>query len=166
MTHATSSPELTHGEPHPAVRLAEVVCGLLAAITGTLGFWRFLPGGRALRASLEKLSNDFAALMHRLATAPPPVPHIAAPVTPRRARGKRAGDVRPHRAIGARPARRTIVARPARDIPKPAPRPPAARPRVAARPTTSPTGIAMRDRRSQKPHPRTWENRVHIISIS
>ncbi len=83
MNNAPTSPEPTQGEPHPALRLAEAVCALLAAIAGPPWFWRFLPGGRALREGLQRLSRDFAALMHRIATAPP-APQIIAP--PRTAR--------------------------------------------------------------------------------
>ncbi len=127
MNSAITSPELRPGEPHPAVRLAEVVCALIAAIAGPSWFWRFLPGGRAMWEGLQKMSRDFAALMHRLASAPPAMVTAPAPIVTRapRRRSERTGEMRPRRAAGARPARSAAVT-----APQPS-RTPATRPPIA-----------------------------------
>ncbi len=126
-------PELRPGEPHPAVRLAEAVCALIATIAGPSWFWRFLPGGRALWAGLHQLGQDFAALMLRIAAAPAglPAPITIAPITnapigaTRRQRQRvRTGEVRPRRTRQPRPA--SLTRRPAApwhriiDAPRPA----------------------------------------------
>ena len=143
MATATTSPEPTQGEPHPAVRLAEVVCALIAAIVGPSWFWRFLPGGRAFRASMEKLSRDFAALMQRLASLPPaPLPAPAQiTATPRPRATRPAAKPRPRRISAPRRARTPpAVANRPRHIPTHA--------SIVVAPGAAPrVGIAIRKRR-------------------
>ncbi len=118
MTSAITSPELPHGEPHPALRLAEAVCALIAAIVGPSWLWCFLPGGRALRASMDQLARDFTALMQRIAATPLPPQNPSAPAMPpahpqatcaRRAPSARANPTpsHPHRARPTSPPRHT-----------------------------------------------------------
>ncbi len=167
MTSATTSPERPHGEPHPAIRLAEAVCALIAAIAGPAWFWRFLPGGRALWASLHQLGQDFAALMQRLATAPA-LPVIDAPA---RRQAAPTGEVRPRRAGGARQPRRGTRALRAAISTKPQRRPVCAPLRCDHAPRApqihlSPNIIAIaRERRSQKPASDARETRVLFVSI-
>ena len=112
MNSAPPSPELCPGEPHPAVRLAEAVCALIAAIAGPSWFWRFLPGGRAFWAQMHRMGQDFAALMHRLAAAPPLVQAAPISTLPRRRQSARTGKARPRRALPARAPRRTSAPTP------------------------------------------------------
>ncbi len=80
MNRVTIHPEPTQGEPHPAVRLAELVALIVTALCGGgWSLWRFLPGARAFRAQMQQMSRDFTALMHRLASLPPQ-PLIAQPL--------------------------------------------------------------------------------------
>ena len=119
MKTAPTSPEPTQGEPHPAVRLAEIVCALLAAIAGPAWLWRFLPSGRAFWAHMHRMGQDFAALMHRLATNPL-TPQVAPAILhSRRRRSPRTAELRPRHAsnprrarAAVRRARRGAVARP------------------------------------------------------
>ena len=131
MTSAITSPDLPHGEPHPALRLAEAVCALIAAIVGPSWLWCFLPGGRALRASMDQLARDFTALMQRIA-ATPLAP--AKPIRPRHASSAPTGDVRPPRAIRPRQSH-----------------PLASTSRPAHQPPTAHTIIALRERRRPRP---------------
>ncbi len=168
MNSATTSPEPTQGEPHPAVRLAELVCALIAAIAGPAWFWRFLPGGRAMWAGLHQLGQDFAALMHRLAALPPsPAPLAATSVIapPRPRPGKPTGELRRRRATIARP-RRAPRAEP------PAPLPAAARPtRACAAPVARITpparsSVDLRRRRRRSPGLSESRGRAYNISLS
>ena len=113
MNVVPTSPELPPGEPHPAVRLAELVCALIAAVCGPSWLWGLLPGGRAVRAQLQGLARDFAALMQRLAAAPPILPIITAPLIapPRRRPRGPTGDLPPRRR--ARQSGRPRAAKPA-----------------------------------------------------
>ncbi len=147
MSTAPTSPQPRPGEPHPAVRLAEVVCALLAAIAGPSWLWRFLPGGRAFWAQMQQRGHDFAALMHRLAAGIPPetpAPHDTS--TPRAPRltiarrpdsARRSATARPRRAQtapahAATPLRATVPAPPSHQPftpqPEPQPEPPWPRP--------------------------------------
>ncbi len=140
------SPEPTQGEPHPAVRLAEIVGLIVTAICGgRWSLWRLLPGGRAFRAQMQALSRDFTALMHRLAAGLPAPTHKPTPEPPRqsaprspasqRPKSVRAPTARPRRpsAVGAtvpkaQPVRQALPApprdQPFRAFPPPQPEPP------------------------------------------
>ena len=154
MTSAITSPGPPHGEPHPAIRLAEAVCALIAAIAGPSWFWRFLPGGRAMAASLHQLGQDFAALMQRLAVAPPALPVIEAPV---RRRVAPAAELRPRRATGAGQPRRATRARRASITKSPMRRPAAAplrrdrAPRASQIHTLAQPIATLHERRRQNP---------------
>ncbi len=165
MATASTSPELPQGEPHPAVRLAEAICALIAAIAGPSWFWRFLPGGRAFWEGMHQLSRDFAALMHRLAAAPPTPP---APVglAPKRRRSTRTGEVRPRhgvrrrpRSIPTAPTPRMRAARPAPDHTPPMPRVPIAMPHPAS---TRPAQSSI-SKSSESP---ARETRAHFVTIT
>ena len=154
MTTASTSPEPTQGEPHPAVRLAELVCALIAAIAGPSWFWRFLPGGRAFWAQMHRMGQDFAALMQRLAATPPPafplipLPLIPATTAPPRRHRARTGEPRPRRAPATRQPRR----KPAAIAPRTrAPRPACAHPTPPARLHQPFLDLALRERRRRNP---------------
>ncbi len=159
MNNTPTSPELPQGEPHPAVRLAEAVCALIAAIAGPSWFWRFLPGGRAFWAGMHQLARDFSALMQRLAAAPPVLPVIA---PPRRRRKVLTGEMRPRpvartrrtRVAKARTRRPATARAPAYCPTSPAPRRPMAR-----------VTIALRKRRRRQTGRNESPSRAHIITI-
>lgn len=72
MSTSPPSPQPRPGEPHPAMRLAELVGLILAALGGGwFGVWRFLPGGRAMWAQLQALARDFTRIMERIAMGLP-----------------------------------------------------------------------------------------------
>ncbi len=148
MSNPTTSPEPTQGEPHPALRLAEAVAMLVAAIAGPSWFWCLFPAGRALRAQLQQMSRDFSALMQRLAAGHPtpaehlpaaPSPAVSRPRAPRPAADPRPKSACPRRSRRPQAARAPAVAArapfpaPPRDQPfraVPAPRPPVPWPRA------------------------------------
>ncbi len=161
MNSAITSPELTQGEPHPAVRLAELVCALIAAIAGPSWFWRFLPGGRAFWAQMHRMGQDFAALMHRLAAVPPAPPIAITPSMPapkRRRHSQPTGELRPRH-----PRRAPRASTKAQT----APRPSAARPWLALThipANVAPAIITLRERRTRAPEIKS-PMRAIIVSI-
>ncbi len=165
MNSAITSPEPNQGEPHPAVRLAEAVCALIAAIAGPSWFWRFLPGGRAFWAQMHRMGQDFAALMHRLAAAPPAPPIIALRPPKRSRQSQRTAELRPRHAPRApRPRRASVPTRPA-------PRPRSARPIPTHAPIPADIGqvaqfiMTLRERRRQKGLRVTPPNHALFITI-
>ncbi|MCX7380893.1 MAG: hypothetical protein NT133_05605 [Alphaproteobacteria bacterium] len=173
MNIATTSPEPNQAEPHPALRLAEAVCALLAAIAGPSWLWRFLPGGRAMWEHLQHLSRDFVALMHRIATAPPAPPIIATPDTAPASRHPRTpkGEVRPRRFMHARQPRSATIAVSGAILParRPAPMHPPTRHTPVrariARARFAHVSIALRERRRRNGLVEAWETCALFVSI-
>ncbi len=114
--------------PSPALRLAEAIAQLIAAICGGgWSLWRFFPGARALRAQLQQFARDFTALMTRIdAGLPTPEPRPAAP----------ASRVAP-RPISTAPRLHRVIARPRAAAAKPAATRPVPPRRLPARPVLS-----------------------------
>ncbi len=162
MKTAPTSPEPTQGEPHPAVRLAEAVCALLAAIAGPSWFWRFLPGGRAFWEQMHRMGQDFAALMHRLAALPPSPALIQQPALPPRHRSRaRSGEVRPRQSTRQpRTVRAATAMTPRRRPPSPF----APRAHMLPRPRIPPNRIAMHKRRS--PNNRLAQSQICALFVS
>ncbi len=80
MSNQTTFSEPNPAAAHPALRLAELVVAMIEGIAALLPRRRlFWPFGRSLRDDLLLFARDFAALMARLATAPPPVPTTTIP---------------------------------------------------------------------------------------
>lgn len=71
MNNAISSPEPAPPEAHPALRLAELVRGLIAVLLGRAWLWCLVPGGRAAVRAIEGWLRAFAEVMERIAAMPP-----------------------------------------------------------------------------------------------
>ncbi len=166
MTNAITSPEPTQGEPHPAVRLAEAVCALIAAIAGPSWFWRFLPGGRAFWPQMHRMGQDFAALMHRLAAAPPAPPVTPANHPPRRRRSARTGEIRPPHTASPRKPRRPPTAGSPASRPAAAPRGPGRAQSPASAHPMPDLGPVSRKQRRRTGTLSARENCAYFVTIS
>ncbi len=140
MSIAPHTPAPNQDAAHPALRLAEAIGALLTALIGPSWFWRFLPGGRAFVAQMQRFGAEFAALMARIAAAPPAAEQPIAPAAPRAA--ARSVASRPSqpttspRATHPRATRRPAPQSPAR---APTPKPP----RAPSRPASVPLPCAL-----------------------